>query len=358
MRGTLAVAFAILISAAAAMRASTAGQRPGKSDNPIPTQRFLLLGTNRISTIKKELDIAAQAGYRVLAGVGRTHLVLEKAARPPDTFQYLYAADREEVNEAAGKGFRMVPLVRAECGDKADYFRQVFLMEKTPGPTAAWTYSSEALSRDSRIIRLTIAISLFCSYCESRDPFFIYETPGKVMPTLRQAEQPDASTPPPSPALAAQGYLLLKADNLSELNPLIRDAAVLSYRVTAASDGQIALLAQRYPEAPPCEYRILAGMRSSTMQRKLNEAGREGFRLLPAGIGTYPKVVLGSLAGLASETYVVMQKCPDAGSCFEYRLVNSQAKLNESAEQRYEVVGMKEFMTHSGIVFMERPLPK
>jgi hypothetical protein len=109
------------------------------------TQRYLFLNTIRESTMKRGLDEAAAVGYRVLAGAGSRDLVLEKVSRPPDTYQYLLAHNREEVKAAGVKGFRLRPLVRARRGDK---------QEQCPGSIEPWMYSTVRLSDDPRVVRL------------------------------------------------------------------------------------------------------------------------------------------------------------------------------------------------------------
>ena len=75
------------------------------------------------------------------------------------------------------------------------------------------------------------------------------------------------------------------------------------------------------------------------MRKLLNEAGSRGFRLLPSAIGTCRKEVF-LLEGLASETFVVMEKAPGAAARFAYWLVTSQPELNHSDSLGYQVVAM------------------
>jgi hypothetical protein len=84
-----------------------------------PDQRYLLLATTKTSTMQKELDEAAAQGFRVRVGSPTSGaemvLLLERAAKPPDTYRYkLLATARtstmeKELNEAAEGGFRLLP---------------------------------------------------------------------------------------------------------------------------------------------------------------------------------------------------------------------------------------------------------
>lgn len=92
--------------------------RPVEATKPDPQQRYLLLATERTSTMQKELDKAASAGHRVLVGspTSETELMmlLEKVAQT-NTYQYKLLATKrlstmqKELNQAAGKGFRLLP---------------------------------------------------------------------------------------------------------------------------------------------------------------------------------------------------------------------------------------------------------
>jgi len=83
-----------------------------------PQERYLLLATERTSTMQKELDKAAAAGHRILAGSptsGTEIMVLLEKAAQPKTYQYeLLATNRlstlqKELNQTAAKGFRLLP---------------------------------------------------------------------------------------------------------------------------------------------------------------------------------------------------------------------------------------------------------
>ena len=90
-------------------------------------QRYLLINTFRENTLKKELSEAAAAGFRVTAWAGMRHLVLEKVATPPETYQYRFAANGTETAQAGALGFRLHTLVRARVGDDEEQYDQVFL---------------------------------------------------------------------------------------------------------------------------------------------------------------------------------------------------------------------------------------
>jgi hypothetical protein len=111
-RPTILVLAFLLLPAAAGL-----AQNKLKID---PEQKYLLLATNKTSTMQKELEEAAAQGFRVLTGAsncGQMEMVLflGRTAQPPDTFKYqLLATTRtssleKELNEAARQGYRLLP---------------------------------------------------------------------------------------------------------------------------------------------------------------------------------------------------------------------------------------------------------
>lgn len=114
------------------------------------SQRFLLLATKKTSTMQKELSEAAAAGYRIMVGSPTSGtemaLILEKVATPPDTYEYwLLATTRtstmqKELNEAAAKGFRLLPRTMIAKAQMFGEVEIVVVMEKPPGPPQHYQY--------------------------------------------------------------------------------------------------------------------------------------------------------------------------------------------------------------------------
>ena len=120
------------------------------------TQRYLLLATSRTTTMQKEQNEAAAAGYRVLSGAhqtgddgdGQLMVLLEKVARPPDVYTYhLLATERtttmqRELDQFAAQGFRLLP--GSMIGGKGEL---VLLLENVPGASAKFDYLLLATNR-------------------------------------------------------------------------------------------------------------------------------------------------------------------------------------------------------------------
>src|SRR5262249_4829047 len=94
-------------------KSSTAAPR-----EPAPNRKYLLLATEKTSTMQKELDSNAAAGYRLLAGSPtsqtETAMFMEQVTQTTGTLKYkLLATTRtstlqNELNVAGGDGFHLL----------------------------------------------------------------------------------------------------------------------------------------------------------------------------------------------------------------------------------------------------------
>ncbi|HUU12397.1 MAG TPA: hypothetical protein VM182_01665 [Terriglobia bacterium] len=123
------------------------------------TQRFLLLATSKTSTMQKELNEAAGAGYRIIGSSptagSEMVVIMEKVATPPQTYEYLLLATtrtstmQKEISEAAAKGFRLLPKTIIAKEQMLGPVEIVMLMEKPPGTAPHYKYLLLATSRTS-----------------------------------------------------------------------------------------------------------------------------------------------------------------------------------------------------------------
>lgn len=100
-----------------AQRSGEVPMEPPVRPKPDMPDRYLLLATERTSTMQKELDKAAKVGHRILAGSSTSEteimMLMERAVQPPKTFEYKVLATnkgstmQKELNEVAANGFRL-----------------------------------------------------------------------------------------------------------------------------------------------------------------------------------------------------------------------------------------------------------
>ena len=137
---------------------NTAGQGKLKID---PENRYLLLSTVKTSTMQKELDEASAQGFRIISAAsscGQSEMVLflERVTEAPNTYKYrLLATSRtstmeKELNQAAQEGFRLLPrTITAKEGFLSNEI--VTVLEQAPKSTKRYEYRLLATSRTSTL---------------------------------------------------------------------------------------------------------------------------------------------------------------------------------------------------------------
>jgi len=126
-----------------------------------PENRYLLLSTMKTSTMQKELEQASAQGFRIIAAAsscGQSEMVLflERVAKAPDTYKYrLLATARtstmeKELNQAAQEGFRLLPrTITAKEGFISNEI--VAVLEQAPKSNKRYEYKLLATSRTSTL---------------------------------------------------------------------------------------------------------------------------------------------------------------------------------------------------------------
>src|SRR6185503_12447447 len=128
-----------------------------------PESRYLLLSTVKTSTMQKELDEASAQGFRIISSASSCNqsemvLFLERVTESPNTYKYrLLATSRtstmeKELNQAAQEGFRLLPrTITAKEGFLANEI--VSVLELAPKSTKRYQYRLLATSRTSTLQR-------------------------------------------------------------------------------------------------------------------------------------------------------------------------------------------------------------
>ncbi|MFZ1700392.1 MAG: hypothetical protein WBO10_13465 [Pyrinomonadaceae bacterium] len=123
--------------------------------------QYKLLATTRTSTMQKELNEAAAQGYRILVGSptsgSEMALFLSRDGTVSDPFQYkLLATTRtgtmqKEMNEAADAGYRLIPSSMIAKKQLLGGVEIVMIMERPPKPTKSYEYKLLATNRTSTL---------------------------------------------------------------------------------------------------------------------------------------------------------------------------------------------------------------
>ncbi len=126
-------------------------------------ERYVLLATRQTKTMQNEMDAVAEMGFRVLMGspTSGTEIVIlmEKLATPEKPFKYqLLTTTRtgtmeRELNVAGDAGFRLIPQTMMAKSGIFTPDEIVVIMEKDPDSAAQYEYRLLATERTSTMER-------------------------------------------------------------------------------------------------------------------------------------------------------------------------------------------------------------
>jgi len=139
-------------------------------------------------------------------------------------------------------------------------------------------------------------------------------------------------------------YLLLSTVKTSTMQKELDEASAQGFRIisSASSCGQseMVLFLERVTKAPDTyKYKLLATTRTSTMEKELNQAAREGFRLLP-------RTITAKEGFLTNEIVSVLEQSPKSSKRYEYRLLATsrtstlQKEVSQAETDGFVLVGL------------------
>ncbi len=154
----------------------------------------------------------------------------------------------------------------------------------------------------------------------------------------------------------SEQYKLLATIKTSTMQKELGENAAQGYRVLVGaptSGSEMALFLSRDGTvAEPYTYKLLATTRTGTMQKELNDLADGGYRLIPSTMIAKAQL----LGGI--ELLMIMERPPKADKKYEYKLLATsltstlQKEVTEAKEAGFIIVGMVSRGEH--IVIMER----
>jgi hypothetical protein len=151
-------------------------------------------------------------------------------------------------------------------------------------------------------------------------------------------------------------YKLLATTKTSTMLKEIQDSAKQGYRIVVGSPtsgAEMAILMEKVAEvANPYQYKLLATTRTGTMQKELNEAADQGYRLLPRTMIAKAQLIGGV------EIVVILERLPTPDMKYNYKLLATsltstlQKEMLEAQAAGYVIAGMVSRDEH--MVIMER----
>lgn len=151
-------------------------------------------------------------------------------------------------------------------------------------------------------------------------------------------------------------YKLLATTKTSTMQKELDETAAKGYRIivgSPTSGTEIAIFLERVTTSDaPYKYKLLATTRTGTMQKELNEAAVEGYRLLPRTMIAKAQLIAGV------EIVMILEKPPVVERQYDYKLLATnltgtlQKEVTAAEKDGYVIVGMVSRGEH--MVIMER----
>ena len=150
-------------------------------------------------------------------------------------------------------------------------------------------------------------------------------------------------------------YKLLATRRTSTMQKEIDEVAAKGYRIlvgSPTSSTEMAVFMSRDGTIEqPYRYKLLATARTGTMQKELNEASADGFRLIPS-------TMIAKSGFVTVEIVMILERPPVVTKQYEYKLLATtltstlQKEVTEAQEAGFRIVGMVSRGEH--MVVMER----
>ncbi len=318
------VIVAVLLCAVAVFGQESKENQAPKQAQLDTSQRYLVLDTFKTSTLQRELDEAAAAGYRVVHGDTRHNiLILEKTA---DRYQYRVLQNmKKDFDPAVADSWGAVPATFSSEAGKA----AALIMEK-PAQGAA--------KHDYLVLDTVRTKTLQKELNEAAAKGYEFIAMSTYGPNSALLEKRSADAPS-----VPDRYLLLATTRTSTMQKEINDAVAKGYAIAAGSGGDELMVILEKSTAKP-DYLLLATARSTTLEKEINEAAARGFRPLPRTLLALNKQHSFSLSLTANETCIVMEKVPQPEN-FTYRIIGTsrvgtfKKELAQAAAEGFELIG-------------------
>lgn len=139
-------------------------------------------------------------------------------------------------------------------------------------------------------------------------------------------------------------YLLLSTVKTSTMQKELDEASAHGFRIVSAASScnqsEMVLFLERVTKAPDTyKYKLLATTRTGTMEKELNQAAREGFRLLP-------RTITAKEGFITNEIVSVLEQEPKSSKRYEYRLLATsrtstlQKEVSQAEGDGFVLVGL------------------
>lgn len=141
-----------------------------------------------------------------------------------------------------------------------------------------------------------------------------------------------------------QKYLLLSTMKTSTMQKELDEVAAQGFRIIVGAQGgsqsEMVLFLERVAKPPDTyKYKLLATTKTSTMEKELNASAAEGYRLLA-------RAIMAKEGLLSNEVITILEQAPKSDKKYAYRLLATsrtstlQKEVTEAEAEGYVLVGL------------------
>jgi hypothetical protein len=153
----------------------------------------------------------------------------------------------------------------------------------------------------------------------------------------------------------AQHFVLLATTRTSTMQKEIEEASGNGFKIrmgAPTSGNEMVILMEKLASPPDIyKYKLLATTRTGTMEKELNEAGDNGFRMLA-------QTMIAKKGMMSDELVVVLEKAPKSSLRYQYKLLATsrtstmEKEIREAEAAGFVLVGIASRGEH--MVIMEK----
>ena len=237
---------------------------------------ILILETSRVGTMQRELQQAADRGYRLVPlsrgwCVTETTALVERRSADVEPVEYLVLSAgttmmQQELDEASGKGYHFAGFLAGRTS-VTQGARPTIVMQRSRGVTAR--------TREYLLVGTSLARTLEGELRQAVDEGFRVVAAVNAVNdeylVLLDKQPKGADTPAPD-------YLLEVTVLSSTLERALQTAADAGYRLVKLQGVSGGLLEKTPADVEPIEYKVISTIRTETMQKELDAAAAAGYR--------------------------------------------------------------------------------
>jgi hypothetical protein len=301
-------------------------------------------GTAQVAKLRETLTEAGDKGYGVLLTARSSSslaMLLKHEGAGPRTYRLIGTRGDtgfiKELNDAGAQGFRLVPGAAKIFNQSRERYKELWiavLRQQSTGTRFTYAVVKGADEAAERGLADAAKRGAVLVAVLGTEPIGFSPKPFIVL------EEPQAALISPS-ASGERHYRILSTVRTSTLEKEVNQAAAEGFRARPA--GLMTLIMEREPGATAgsVDYRLLAMQRVSTANRELSAAGAEGFR-----IAVVPES--------GNEAVFVLERTPGNSDRFEYSTVTLKENTAGEVLGRAEADGYRVAVLFNDVVVLER----